>query len=248
MTRTVLDRQLRDLSEQLLHMWALSDQAFEEGLEALKRRDPSLCQAAISYKPLIEATHADIEKQAFRVLSLQQPLGGRDLRFVTATPAIAAEVDRIGEGGVEAARLLMQIFSLREHLASRDREAFSVAGETEEGAMADLLELGKEARRVLEATLKAFAARDARSAILIWQGNKIIHQRYEHVRDELIELLTKMHTIPELRSDERSPRRIAYLLLLAQRLARVADHCNSICERTVFIVEGITKETLVQAS
>lgn len=52
MTRTVLDRQLQDLSEQLLHIWALSDQAFEEGLEALKRRDPSLCQEAISYKPL----------------------------------------------------------------------------------------------------------------------------------------------------------------------------------------------------
>ena len=245
MTRTVLDRQLQDLSEQLLHMWALSDQAFEKGLEALARRNPSLCQAAISYQSLIAATRADIEKQAFRVLSLQQPLGGCDLRFVTAIPAIAAEVDRIGEGGVEAARLLLQIFSLREH---QESEAFSVVGETEEGAMADLLELGKEARRVLGATLKAFAARDARSATLIWQGNKIIQQRYEHVRDELIELLTKMHTIPELHSDERSPRRIAYLLLLAQRLARVADYCNSICERTIFIAEGITGETLVQAS
>ena len=248
MTRTVLDRQLQGLSEQLLHMWAMSDQAFEEGLEALQRRNPSLCQAAMSYKPLIEATHVELEKKAFRVLSLQQPLGGRDLRFVTAVPAIAAEVDRIGEGGVEAARLLMQILSLSEHSADRDREAFSPIGETEEGAMADLLELGKEARRVLGATLKAFAARDARSATLIWQGNKIIHQRYEQVQNELIEFLTKMHTIPELREDERSPRRIAYLLLLAQRLARVADYCNSICEQTVFITEGIARETLVRVS
>lgn len=248
MTRTILDRQLQDLSEQLLHMWALSDQAFEEGLEALQRRDPSLCEAAMSYQPLIASTHADIEQQAFRVLMLQQPLGGRDLRFVTAIPAIAAEVDRIGEGGVEAARLLMQIFSLRERPASGDPEAFSVAGEPEVAAMADLLELGKEARHVLGATLKAFAARDARAATLIWQGNTIIQQRYEQVRDELIALLTKMHTMPELRSDERSPRRIASLLLLAQRLARVADYCNLICERTIFIVEGITGETLVQAS
>jgi phosphate uptake regulator len=248
MTRTVLDRQLQDLGEQLLHMWALSDLAFEEGLEALKRGDPTLCQSVLSYKPLIEATRADIEKQAFRVLCLQQPLGGRDLRFVTAIPAIAAEVDRIGEGGVEAARSLMQIFSLRERPASLDQEAFSVAGETEEAAMADLLELGKEARRVLGATLKVFAARDARSATLIWQGSTIINQRYEHVRDELIALLIKMHMMPELRKDEGSPRRIAYLLLLAQRLARVADHCNSICERTVFIAEGITRETLERAS
>jgi phosphate transport system protein len=248
MTRTVLDRQLQDLSEQLLHMWALSDQAFEKGLEALQRRDPSLCQAAISYKPLIEATYADIEERAFSVLSLQQPLGGRDLRFVTAVPAIAAEVDRIGEGGVEAARLFMQLLSLSEHPANRDQAAFSVAGGTEAGAMADLLELGKEARRVLEATLKAFAARDAHSATLIWQGNTIISQRYEQVQDELIDLLTKMRTIPELLNDEGSPRRIAYLLLLAQQLALIADYCNSICERTVFIAEGITKVALVRAS
>ena len=71
---------------------------------------------------------------------------------------------------------------------------------------------------------------------------------YLQMSDELIELLTNMQTIPELRSDERSPRRIAYLLLLAQRLARVADYCNLICERTIFIVEGTTGETLVQAS
>jgi len=111
MTRTVLDSQLQALSEQLLHMWALSDQAFEKGLEALKRRDPSLCQAAIAHQPQIEAARADIEKLAFRVLTLQQPLGGRDLRFVTAIPAIATELERIGEWGVEAARLLIQIFS-----------------------------------------------------------------------------------------------------------------------------------------
>ena len=182
------------------------------------------------------------------MLTLQQPLGGRDLRFVTAIPATAAELDRIGEGGVEAATLLMQTFSLREPVASRDREAFSVAGEREEVAMADLLELGKEARRVLGATLKAFAARDARSASIICQEGKIINQRHENVRDELIELLTKMHTIPELRSDERCPRRIAYMLWLAHRLARVAEHCNSICARTVFIAEGKTIEALAQAS
>lgn len=240
MTRTVLDRQLKALSEQIIQLWDLNDQAFEEGLEALKRRDASLCQRAITYKPLIKSTRADIEKQAFRVLTLQQPLGGRDLRFVTAIPAIAAELDRIAEGGVEAAKLLIETFSLREHLASRDRETFPITGELEEAAMADLLELGQEARRVLGATLKAFATHDARSAFIIWHEDKTITQRYEIVRDELIDILTKVQTIPELHNDKQCPRRIANLLWLAHRLARVEDHCNAICERTVFIAEGQT--------
>ncbi|HEX6554843.1 MAG TPA: hypothetical protein VF026_18900 [Ktedonobacteraceae bacterium] len=80
-------------------------------------------------------------------------------------------------------------------------------------------------------------------------SEQLLHQqRYEQVQEELIELLTKLRTIPERREDEGSPRRIAYLLLLAQRVARVADYCSSICERTVFIAEGITKETMAQAS
>src|SRR5260370_2038329 len=100
MTRTVLDSQLQALSEQLLHMWALSDQAFEKGLEVLKRRDSSLCQAAIAYQPLIEAARADIEKLSFRVLTLQQPLGGRDLRFVPATPPLPPHLDPLYQSRV----------------------------------------------------------------------------------------------------------------------------------------------------
>lgn len=242
MIRTVLDRQLQTLSEQILNMWALSDQAFEKGLEALKQWDSSLCQAAISYQPLIKAARVDIEKRAFSVLTLQQPLGGRDLRFVASIPAIAAELEHIGEGGVEAARILMQVFSLIEPLEGSPHEAFPAAGEAEEVAMPDLLELGKEARRLLGVTLKAFAARDSHSASAIRQGEQILNHRYEYVRDELIEFLTQMQTMPLLRCDEQSPRRIAYLLSLAHRLARVADHCDAICERTVFIVEGKSRE------
>ncbi len=106
--------------------------------------------------------------------------------------------------------------------------------------MADLLELGQEARRVLGVTLKAFATHDARSAFIIWHDDKTVNQRYEIVRDELIDILTKMHTIPELYNDKQCPRRIANLLWIAHRFARVEDHCNSICERTIFITEGQT--------
>lgn len=237
MTRTVLDRQLQALSEQILAMWALSDQAFEKGLEALKQQDASLCQAAIHYQPLIKAARVDIEKMAFSVLTLQQPLGGRDLRFVASIPTITAELERIGEGGVAAARILMQIFSLQGPLGG-DHNTSSATGEAEALAMPDLLALGEEARRLLGVAFKAFAARDAHAASAIRHGEQLLNHRYEYVRDELIEFLTQMQAVPLSRSDEQSPRRIAYMLSLANRLARVADHCNAICERTVFIAEG----------
>lgn len=261
MIRTILDGQLQDLSEQILHMWDFVDEAFAQGLLALKWRAASFCEAAIAYKPLIESARRDIEKQAFRVLTLQQPLGGRDLRFLAAVPAIATELERISEGGVGASRLLTQIFSLMDpntHSTvdteisgietAQDHKPLLVAGAAEEVAMADLLALGKETRRVLGATLKAFAARDALAASTLWRKDNAIDEHYKKVRDELIALLTRVHTMPEMQDDERVPSRITYLLWLAHRLERVADYCAAVCERTAFIAEGTLITTLTQAS
>jgi hypothetical protein len=38
MIRTILDRQLQALSEQLLQLWNLNDQAFEQGLKASQEK------------------------------------------------------------------------------------------------------------------------------------------------------------------------------------------------------------------
>ncbi len=258
MIRTILERQLQDLSEQILHMSSLVDEAFAQGLAALTWREASFCEAAIASKTLIASTRRDIEQQTFRILTLQQPIGGRDLRFLTTIPAIAAELERIAEGGVDASRVLLQLFSLMDPLtnstinaaipwtdSAQDRKPLLMASKAEEVAIADLLTLGKQAKRVLGATLKAFAARDALAASIICQENDAIDEQYEHIRAELIALLTRVHTMAD---DERIPLRLTSLLWLADRLERVGGHCATICERTVFIAEGRPITTLTLAS
>lgn len=261
MMRTILDRQLQDLSEQILHMSALVDEAFAQGLAALTWRELHFCEAAIASKILIESARRDIEQQAFRILTLQQPIGGRDLRYLTTIPAIAAELERIAEGGVDASRVLLQLFALMDPITNstsdaalpgtnttQDRKPLLMASKAEEVAIADLLTLGKEARRILGATLQAFAERSALAARIIWQEDNAINEQYEHMREELIALLTGVHTMPAGADDERVPLRLTYLLWLADRLERIAGHCAAICERTVFIAEGSPITTLTLAS
>jgi phosphate uptake regulator len=129
-----------------------------------------------------------------------------------------------------------------------DRTPLLMASEEEEVAIADLLTLGKEAKRILGATLQAFAERSALSARTIWQEDHTIDEQYEHIRDELIVLLTRIHTMPDMANNERVASRITYLLWLADRLERVAGYCATICERTVFIAEGTPITTLTLAS
>src|SRR5437660_893824 len=98
--------------------------------------------------------------------------------------------------------------------------------------------LGKDARRVLRGTMDSFARRDVRTARHIWQEDDVVDVRYHLVRHDLMALMEGARAIPALQSDSRILQRATYLLWIAHKLERVADHSSNICERTVFIVEG----------
>ena len=119
------------------------------------------------------------------------------------------------------------------------REAASDSGEiTEASVMHGMLELGKEARRVLQGTMDAFARHDAAAARYIWEEDDVVDVRYHLVRHDLMTMLEGGRAIPALQSDSRILQRATYLLWIAHKLERVGDHCSNVCERIVFIVEG----------
>jgi phosphate transport system protein len=111
---------------------------------------------------------------------------------------------------------------------------------TEASIMRGMLELGREARRVLQGTMDAFAKSDAKAARYIWEEDDVVDVRYHMVRHDLMEMLEGARAIPALQIDSRILQRLTYMLWIAHKLERVGDHCSNICERIVFIVEGET--------
>ena len=106
--------------------------------------------------------------------------------------------------------------------------------------MRGILDLGQEARRVFQGTMEAFAHRDAKAAKYIWEEDDVVDVRYHLVRHDLMAMLAGARAIPALQSDAFILQRATYLLWIAHKLERVADHSGNICERIVFIVEGET--------
>jgi phosphate transport system protein len=86
----------------------------------------------------------------------------------------------------------------------------------------------------------AFANRDVKAARYIWEEDDVVDVRYHLVRHDLMTLLAGARAIPALQSDALILQRATYLLWIAHKLERVADHSGNICERIVFIVEGET--------
>lgn len=244
MSRALLDKELHELDTQIIHLGSLVDEALGLALEALETGDLAKAGMVIEADTIIDSLRAAIEEHTIRLLTLQQPLGGRDLRLLTSALSIAGDLERTGDGAAGIAQIILRMTPLRSSNAPQVKIEVIPADEddqiTEASVLNGMLELGREARRVLQGTMEAFATRDAEAARFIWEEDDVVDVRYHLVRHDLMAMLEGARAIPALQNDARILQRATYLLWIAHKLERIADHCTNVCERIVFIVEGET--------
>src|SRR5437763_10163974 len=157
MTRVVLDKELQELDTQIARLGTLVDEALNLALEALQSGDLAKAGMVIEGDSIIDSLRAAVEEHAIRLLTLQQPLGGRDLRLLTSVLSIAGDLERTGDGAAGIAQIILRMAPLRNVSAAQSEITLNVSeaarGEdqiTETSILLGMLDLGKEARRVLE--------------------------------------------------------------------------------------------------
>jgi phosphate transport system protein len=245
MTRSILDTELEILDEQIRHLGTLVDSALSSVLEALQTGDLAKSTMVIEADVIIDSLRAAIEEHTIRLLTLQQPLHGRDLRYLASALSIAAELERMGDGAEGIAEIILRMAPLQCNVPIQTAYtggagiAYS-SYPTEQSVRQGIIELGQEAGRVLQGTLKAFAECNSKAARYIWEEDDVVDVRYHLVRHDLMAMMAGAHAIPALQQDAKVLQRATYLLWIAHKLERVGDHCSNICERIVFIVEGET--------
>ncbi len=245
MTRQTLDKELLALDKQIQQLGTLVDEALGKALEVLETDDLAKSGMIIEADVIIDGLRAAIEEHTIRLLTLQQPLGSRDLRYLTSALSIAGDLERMGDGAEGIAQIILRMAPLRTGPHPQvEIKAESSSGDStisEASLTRSLVELGHEARRVLQGTMKAFANRDVAAARYIWEEDDVVDVRYHLVRHDLMAMMTGAHAIPALQHDAKVLQRVTYLLWIAHKLERVGDHCGNICERVVFIVDGDTE-------
>ncbi|MDQ6824458.1 MAG: hypothetical protein M3007_03220, partial [Candidatus Eremiobacteraeota bacterium] len=88
-------------------------------------------------------------------------------------------------------------------------------------------------REMLRESLDAFSHHDASIAHQVPQKDDEVDRLYRSVFRELIEFMAK---------DPKAIGRASNLILVALYLERIADHSTNICERVVYMVEGVPKK------
>src|SRR5579862_3156948 len=141
MARVVLDKELQELDEQIQRLGMLVDEALGQALDALGSGDLAKSGMVIEGDVIIDSLRAAIEEHTIRLLTLQQPLGGRDLRYLTSALSIAGDLERTGDGAAGIAQIILRMSPLHDgapshiHVENHHMHSASDGGEITEASI-----------------------------------------------------------------------------------------------------------------
>ena len=211
MVRQVFQEQIRELLEDLLEMGQMVADSIDSSIQALAKQDEELAQQVIDYDDEINAFQYDIDEKCLVLIATQQPMAG-DLRAILSVSNIAAELERIGDYTEGIARL-----------------AIKLAGRPLLKPLIDIPRMADEGRRMLMASLEAFARQDVEAAAKIGDEDDIVDALYDQVYRELLVYMME---------DPRTITQATYLVWVAHNLERIADRTTNIAERVIFLDSG----------
>jgi phosphate transport system protein len=217
MTTTAAHRhfhdELAELKSRLLTMSAEVQAALELSVEAVLKRDSEKAARVIAGDGAIDGLELEIEDRVLRLLATQQPMA-RDLRLLMAATKIANDLERVGDHAVNIAQSAERL--VRERLVAPEPE---------------LVEMARQARKMLSDALDAFIHGDARIGREICRRDDSVDALHRSVfRIVLTHMAEDPHTISAGME----------LVLMSRNLERVADLATNIAEDVVFLVEGKT--------
>jgi phosphate transport system protein len=205
--------ELSDLKVRLLTMSAEAQDAVATAVEGLLGRNAAKCAQVIAGDAALDALELEIEEVVIRLLATQQPMA-KDLRLLMVAMKIANDLERVGDHAVNIAQSGERL--LKERLVPPEPE---------------LVEMARQARRMLSDALDAFVRGDAGI------GREVC------ARDDVVDALHRSVFRIVLTHMMEDPSTIGAgmeLILVSRNLERIADLATNIGEDVVFLVEGKT--------
>jgi phosphate transport system protein len=210
-------KQLQLIHDDLLQMGNRVEYALAAAMDALMNWDISRAQQVIAADPEIDLARTTIEEAVLEVLAIQQPVLATDLRTLTATIAIAGELERAGDYAKGIAKRV-----------GRCLETPAIIDPPTKLHQMSLL-----AQAMLQASLDAFVRRDVDLARSLAGEDERVDALEDQVIDELMSVA---------RQDSSKLDCAIQLLDITHTLERVADRTTNIAERVIFIATSQTEQ------
>ncbi len=210
-TRIKFQQNLEELKERLLVMAGMAEQAIQRSIEAYNTRDLNLCELVFRSEPAINRLEREIDQLALDLLAMEQPMAV-DLRFILSVIRINADLERVGDQGV--------------NIAVRVREMGAFANID---LPVDIPKLASLASAMIRRALQAFIEADAEMA----ESVLMLDDQVDEMNDAAFYALSSLiKEKPELTPQSLSA------LIISRNLERVGDHATNIAEDVIFWVRG----------
>lgn len=211
MDKRHFDVELDELRQKLVMMASKVEILINHSIEAIRKRDATVVEAALVMDKEIDRMEIEIEEAAIFLIARHQPAAG-DLRFLVGAIKINNDLERIGDHGVNIAQ-----------------SAALLARAPEITVVADIPWMAGLAVGMLKDSLDSFISGDPEKAREVCARD----DQVDELKDKILRIvLTYMMDNPNFISGGMT------LILVARNLERIADLATDISEEAIYIHQG----------
>lgn len=209
--RTMFEHELKLLKENVSTMSFKVESAYAELFAALENKDAETIEKMMQSDREISDMERTIESGCLSLITKQQPVA-RDLRIVTASLKVVTDIERVGDHVSDIAELLLRL-----DMAPLD--SFS----------AHLTPMVKATKEMVHAAVEAFVGRNEKAAKEVIDGDDVVDELFNKVKEDLIEYLKK---------ETKNADECIDILMIAKYLEKIGDHAVNISEWELFQETG----------
>jgi phosphate transport system protein len=210
-SRDTLDREMRQIKDEVLRMGSLVASQIGLALESLVTHDAEKATTAIVGDGRINEAQRHINSLITTTIATQQPVA-RDLRFLLSLDHVGYELERMGD-----------------HAASVAKQARKLAPEPPLEEYVDLPRMAELAAEQVRGVLRALIDLDTVVAREVAARDDDMDDLYHRTFDEVLKLM---------REDPGNVERGTRVLFAAHYLERIGDRVTNIAEDVVFLATG----------
>lgn len=214
--RTTFHEQLAEAEAQIVETAGLVLQQLERTLRTLETKDLALADVVIAGDDAVDECYMELERRVLTLLATQAPVAS-DLRLVSGMMHINIHLERMADLCTNIAKLVKLTVDL----------PFAA------DIVQELVEMGRQSHRMIDAAIQSFAKRDLDMALAL------------PAMDEGIDRMNRglfMKVARRFAGDESEVEWGGRMVLVSRQLERMGDHAVDIGEQVAFMITGEFRE------
>lgn len=206
-----LDKQLKELNEEMIKMGTLIEAAIGFAINALVKQDIEMAKKAVNFDDQIDDQEKKIEDKCLKLLLRQQPVA-KDLRMISSALKMITDMERIGDHASDIAEITI-LLSKEEKLK----------------ILTPIKEMAKETTCMVIDSIDAFVNRDIDLAKKVIKKDDKVDALFSQLKDEMVKLIN---------ANEEDGEQATDLLMIGKYFERIGDHATNIAEWVIFSITG----------